>query len=286
MNKSEIIRIVSEYVENNAANYLSSSQALSPALVGMRIFDSPLIGVSRADDPEYTSLKQAHIIGPHLILPNEWLNNAQSVISIFLPFSRLIRSGNANYPFWPSYEWLNARIDGQMFINCLTSYLCAEIESFGYASMAPLLDARFLARTNSTFKKELPLNDENKVPIYSSNWSERHAAYISGLGTFSLSKNLITRKGTAGRFTSIITSLGLPADEREYDNYDQYCTQCGKCIMNCPVDAISVTQGKSNRICSAFVNLTEEKWHPYYGCGKCQVKVPCENQIPVRATPA
>ena len=44
----------------------------------------------------------------------------------------------------------------------------------------------------------------DKVGDYASNWSERHVAYVCGLGTFGC-QGLITSKGLAGRFGSIIT---------------------------------------------------------------------------------
>lgn len=39
----------------------------------------------------------------------------------------------------------------------------------------------------------------------SSNWSERHAAYVAGLGTFSLNDALITVNGIAHRVGSILS---------------------------------------------------------------------------------
>ena len=62
-------------------------------------------------------------------------------------------------------------------------------------------------------------------------WSERHAAYVCGLRTFGLSKGLITKKGIAGRFTSLITDLPLLADERAYTDVYEYCTRCGACAV-------------------------------------------------------
>jgi hypothetical protein len=42
-----------------------------------------------------------------------------------------------------------------------------------------------------------------------SNWSERHSAYIAGLGTFCLSYSLISEKGCAGRYGTVVTDLDL-----------------------------------------------------------------------------
>ncbi|MGB4438837.1 MAG: 4Fe-4S binding protein, partial [Sedimentibacter sp.] len=59
-----------------------------------------------------------------------------------------------------------------------------------------------------------------------------------------------------------------------------YCTMCGACANNCPVNAISIENGKDHKKCAAFLDLTAEKFKPRYGCGKCQVSVPCGRKIP------
>jgi len=84
----------------------------------------------------------------------------------------------------------------------------------------------------------------------------------------------------AGRFGSIVTELSLPPDSREYEDIYEYCSMCGKCVKNCPVNAISLENGKNHQLCSEFQNITAEKCKPRYGCGKCQVGVPCESGIP------
>jgi epoxyqueuosine reductase QueG len=103
---------------------------------------------------------------------------------------------------------------------------------------------------------------------------------VCGLGTFGLSKGLITRKGIAGRFGSIITELYLSPDKRGYENIYEYCSMCGRCVKNCPVNAITIENGKNHIICSDFLDKTREKYSPRYGCGKCQINVPCEFIIP------
>ncbi|MDR3200897.1 MAG: 4Fe-4S binding protein, partial [Spirochaetales bacterium] len=105
-------------------------------------------------------------------------------------------------------------------------------------------------------------------------------AYACGLGTFSLSRGLITKKGVAGRFGSVITSLAIPATGRPYSGLYDYCTNCGACLRNCPVRAISRENGKDHVPCSRFLNKTRAENAPYYGCGKCQTATPCETGIP------
>lgn len=56
----------------------------------------------------------------------------------------------------------------------------------------------------------------------------------------------------------------------------------GKCAVNCPANAISLDKGKDHSKCHGFLLKTAEKFKPRYGCGKCQVAVPCECRIPKR----
>jgi epoxyqueuosine reductase QueG len=145
----------------------------------------------------------------------------------------------------------------------------------GFTAIAPMVDPRF--------SRISPFNtNEHEQDYYTSNWSERHIAYACGLGTFGLSKGLITGKGIAGRFISLITSAYFTPDKRSYTGIYDYCTNCGACVRNCPAQAITLEKGKIHSICSAFVESTRYKHAPRFGCGKCQVKVPCESGIPAR----
>ncbi len=175
---------------------------------------------------------------------------------------------------WPSNEWLHGRIEGQSFIKDLCFYLKSELEAAGYKTIVPSYDSRFL----SPGSKGIML--EGKELFFTSNWSERHVAFICGLGTFGLSKALITEKGIAGRLGSVITSLELEPDNRKYNTIYEYCSMCGKCIKNCPTHAISKEKGKNHLLCSDFLDTVLEKHKPWYGCGKCQINVPCEKGIP------
>jgi epoxyqueuosine reductase len=130
--------------------------------------------------------------------------------------------------------------------------------------MAPILDPRFT------------IMDKR------SNWSERHVAFIAGLGTFGLSKSLITKKGSAGRYGSVITDRVLDIASRPYEELYEYCNYCYACIDRCPAGAIK-EEGKSINVCSDYIdNEIRPRYAPRYGCGKCQTAVPCEDTIPVK----
>lgn len=272
MNKQDLIKIAEDFVEHSEDNYITKEIAISENVVGMKIFDAPIFAFASADDEYFTLLKQPSAIGKHFLLPKEWLPQAKTVISFFLPFGQAVRKGNGRDMLWPSEEWLHGRIEGQILVNKLWMHLKSQLVSAGYDSIVPTLDEKFWSNNYGT-------NHEIK---FTSNWSERHVAFVCGLGTFGLSKGLITQKGMAGRFGSIITELYLSPDKREYENIYEYCSMCGRCVKNCPVNAISIENGKDNIICSRFLDKTREKYRPRYGCGKCQIDVPCEFRIPKR----
>lgn len=277
--KKNIESIASDFVENSPDNIISGEIAISPGLTGTKIFQQPLLCYGSAADPLFKRLKEKGVIGDHLMLPWEWLPGAETVISFFLPFTEEVRKSNRTDMSWPSEEWLHGYKEGQVFINNLGNVIKDKLIEAGYKSVVPSVDNRYLAKTGdhdkSAYKKY-----GAEVPAFSSNWSERHAAYICGMGTFGLSKGLITEKGIAGRFGSVITGLYIEPDERHYSGLYDYCTMCGACVRNCPAGAISPEKGKEHLSCSQFVNRVLEKHSPRYGCGKCQVGVPCESRIP------
>jgi epoxyqueuosine reductase len=278
MDKMDLINSAASYIINSADNYISAQIAISERSAGMKIFDDPIFAFGAAEDEYFTLMKEPQAIGEHFMLPQDWLLQAKTVISFFLPFSEAVRIGNRTDRVWPSEEWLHGRIEGQSLLNKLCSHLQAELAQAGYKSVVPSQDERFW------MKAKFNSNSPHPEASFTSNWSERHAAFVCGLGTFGLSRGLITEKGISGRFGSIITELYLAPDKRNYTDIYEYCSMCGSCAKNCPVNAISVENGKDHLICSRFLDRTKVKYAPRYGCGKCQTGVPCEAGIPPRSS--
>lgn len=271
----DIIQKSSNFTKESEFNYVSENLALSENLKNLKIFEEPIFAFGEARDDYFLKLKNETVIGDHFMLPNEWLNGANTVISYFLPFTEEIILGNKQNMSWPSNEWLHGRIEGQEFIKEFSVFLKKEISDLGYNCIIPSMDKRFfsaLSKESDVFKE--PLN-------FTSNWSERHVAFVCGLGTFGLSKGIITKKGMAGRLGSVVTDLKLHVTKREYDDIYEFCIMCGKCVINCPAKAISKENGKNHMLCSNFLDKVFEKHRPRYGCGKCQVNVPCESKIPI-----
>lgn len=279
MRKDRIFDFLEQFRVKSGGNFIPPEKALRKDLEGLEIYDTPIMGVASAGDPAFGLLKEDQAVGAHFMLPGDWLEDARSVISFFLPYTDRIKKANAGPDPEPAAEWLHGRIEGQEFIDGLSQGLVDFLRHAGEEAVSPLLDKRFASCTleNKVFLDEggepLPLS-------FTSNWSERHVAYVCGLGTFGLSKGLITKKGVAGRFGSVITTLALPPDNTVPSDIYGNCSMCGRCASMCPVNAITLEGGKDHGICSEYLELMKIKHAPRYGCGKCQVGVPCEGAIP------
>lgn len=230
------------------------------------LYETPITAYGAADDPLFETLRAPHVVGEHMFMSKDWLPGAVTVVSLFFPFTERVRTTNAEDFQWPSREWTIARVEGQQWIGRYMETLRDTLNARGMRALVPILDERFWAE-----------NDR-----YTSNWSERHVGYVCGMGTFGLHKGLISRRGTAGRYSSMIVDAAWETTERDYEAYDAYCSKCGVCIPHCPPRAISLEKGKDHPKCAAFVSSTTKRFAPRFGCGKCQVKTPCETGIPGR----
>lgn len=267
--RKEIIRFVSESRDNR---FPESDD---------RYFDEPLVGFAAADDPLFLRYKE--IIGDFHLTPQELMAEGQpgqfqgTVISWVLPITSSTRASNRNETRYPSRQWAETRSFGEDF-NCgLRRHMEQYLTNFGYQALAPQLHPAWRAFPDSP------------VGIASS-WSERHAAYACGLGTFSLSDALITQKGIAHRCGSVITDLKLTPSSRHHSDHRLNCLyfregSCGLCMTRCPVGAIT-PMGHDKVRCRELVYgeapkaVGEHYRVSHTGCGLCQTKVPCEACIP------
>lgn len=259
---------IESFVANHPDNHLPESD--------IPYFDQPLAGFSSAADTIFSDYKQ--IIGPFHLLPAELLPEAQSVISWVLPISLPVRESNRKESELPSREWAITRFHGEAVNAALRRHLVSWLESMGHKAVAPQY---------SPLWQEF---GESLVGI-ASTWSERHAAFAAGLGTFSLSDGFITARGIAHRCGSVITDLQLSPTLRTAPHHKYNClyhrdASCGACIARCPVDAITKEAGHDKARCRELVygtapeKLSELYGVPQTGCGLCQTKVPCEAMIP------
>ncbi len=265
MTREEVVGAIESFVEKGVGNSI-------PECAGLKIYDMPLVAFASARDPLYSELRKEGIIGPHHLLPDDWVENPKTVIVFFLPFTKEVVE--SNFPDgMSSKEWYLSRYYGEEFNNAVRDHIVETLEKAGYQAVAPSRSGKFEMQNTS------------------SNWSERHSAYIAGMGTFCLSYSFITEKGCAGRFGSVVSDLELEPTPRTAsglrDNclYDEEGT-CGLCIPRCPADAIT-PEKKDHWKCQEYlITKVMAEYVPKFnvvvgGCGKCQTKVPCARKIPV-----
>jgi epoxyqueuosine reductase QueG len=255
-------------------------------------WDEPLVGFASGNDPLFFDFKT--IIGSFHLTPREIIAAALrekdrtlllsemeqiSVIAWILPAAEDIRQSNRKEDKFPSKLWSYARHLGEDFNQALRKHVVGYLEDLGYVAVAPLLLPSF-----QSFRDE-------KVG-WTSTWSERHAAYACGLGTFSLNDGFITAKGMAIRVGSVVTLLKLTPSQKKYQYPKENCLvfrneKCGKCIPRCPAGAIT-EKGHDKDKCREYIHseLLVAKRQEYglegspNACGLCQTRVPCESSIP------
>lgn len=280
-------------LEQVIKNFIQEAQSNQRTQLDDGIYwEEPLVGFASGIAPLFFEYKT--LIGPFHLTPREIISSALqergrsllfteieqiSVISWALPASEDIRKSNRQEKQFPSKLWAYARTFGEACNIALRNQVVTFLEDLGHPAVAPTLSPAFQY-----------IRDE-KVG-WASPWSERHIAYACGLGTFSLNDGLITPKGMAVRFGSVVTLLKLTPSEMKYRHHRENCLQfrnekCGKCIPRCPAGAIS-EKGHDKDKCKEYVDseVLQKKrieyglQNPPPSCGLCQTDVPCEFQIP------
>jgi epoxyqueuosine reductase len=275
-----ITSLIADYVAKSPANSIRNAE-------NEKAWAEPLVGFSRGDDSIYQLYKEKDNIGPFHWTPLEIFNltfpeisvkpEELSVISWILPHTESIKADLRKQKTTPSEKWIRARIYGEEFNEELRRYVADSLAKAGYPAIAPI------------FSKSFRMGNSEKYGMASS-WSERHAAYAAGLGTFGLCDGLITPKGKAIRCGSVVARVQIPVTPRPYQDHHAYCLYyakgiCGMCTTRCPAGAVTKS-GHNKMACSKQCNATAEYADKQlglkgYGCGFCQTGVPCESQIPV-----
>jgi ferredoxin len=249
-------------------------------------FGPPLTGFAAGDDPLWNSFKDT--VGEYHWTPQEAFalgypeeDAAPADLAVMcwvLPQTEATLRDHKKEKALPAERWARSRIFGEEHVNNgLRRHMLRELHERGIQAVAPFLLKEWKNRSSDRF-------------VYSSTWSERHAAHAAGLGTFGLCDGLITPLGKAMRLGSVVVRLEAPATKRPYTGFQEYCLffssgKCGACIRRCPVGALS-PQGHDKRKCSEYLDkvtrpyVTETWKFSGYGCGLCQVNVPCEKGIP------
>ncbi|MEN6439464.1 MAG: epoxyqueuosine reductase [Syntrophobacter sp.] len=273
-------RSIREFCGNSPDNSLKNTD-------DEKAWGEPLVGFSSGADPLYDVIKED--VGPFYMTPSEVFSRTfpdmsispdqLTVISWILPQNKSTKADNGAQTVYPSERWARAKRYGEVLNTALRRYVVEIMETAGSKAVAPLLTPFW------------SWNVSERRGI-ASNWSERHAAHVSGLGTFGLCDGLITPVGKAMRCGSVIAGIAIPPTPRPYTDHHEYCLHfshgtCDKCIKRCPAGAIS-EQGHDKTKCSDYLKkVTSEYVRDHYGietdvCGLCQTAVPCESRIPAK----
>ncbi len=275
-----IEEVIRDFVNKSQENTLKNKER-------DKAWGDPIVGFSSGDDPLYEKYKD--YVGPFHLTPFEIFDRTfpqlqaeadqLTVISWILPHTDATKSDNQRQAVYPSERWARARIFGEEVNSKLRRHVVAILKESGLEAVAPLLSPLWERKMSERYGK-------------ASTWSERHAAYASGLGTFGLCDGLITPKGKAMRCGSVVAHIKIPPTRRPYDDHHAYClffskVKCKRCIQRCPAGAITET-GHDKIKCYNYMHPMSDEYvrshwgFEGYGCGLCQTAVPCESKIPTQ----
>lgn len=253
------------------------------------MWEEPLMGVAAGDDDYFQFLK-SHIGEFHwspleafeLKYGKDEVLSPSDLRVVSLAFSQTeeTKKSQMKETVCPSRNWIVSRGEWEPLMQTFSGRLVDALTSSGIRAVSIDLQPEFhVVKTG-------PLG-------IASTWSHRHYAYAAGLGTFGLSDGLITEKGKAVRFTSLIIEAPLEVTQREYSSPYEWCLyfqdgSCGLCVNRCPVQTISRENGHDKDACLDYEDYFAEHYWPegldrknyILGCGLCQVGIPCQDKRP------
>ena len=280
IDKDWISQTIKDFMRDSPLNSIQNQ-------TGEKAWEEPLVGFSSGGDPLYDEFK-SHI-GDFYLKPLEFFAltfpetkataEEITVISWILPHTSQTKQDNQKESRFPSERWVRSRMFGEKANAKLREHLVSSLHAEGFKVLSP---------DNSPFKK----GGISKLYGRAASWSERHAAYAAGLGTFGLCDGLITPVGKAIRIGSVIAQIKIPPTERPYQNHHAYCLYysqgiCLKCVKRCPAGAISAEKGHDKVKCDDYLNKVTVDYIKLHfnfdghACGLCQTGVPCASKIPL-----
>ena len=188
------MELTNAYLESWIQEHMSHIEYTNMKELPGFAFDIPSVAFSRGDDPMYAFYKD-HIDPDFYRLPCEWLKSVYghdfdpsriSIISWFLPQTEDTKQKSRAVNDCPPMDWTHGRVHGEECNRQLAKALEQHLIELGYEAVAPMVSDQFQWGDSEKFVKM-------------SNWSERHTAHISGLGTFGLCDGLNSKRGKAGR---------------------------------------------------------------------------------------
>jgi len=260
---------------------METNRMRGPGMEGAQVWDTPLLGFARGDDALFRFYKED--IGGFYFLPEEAFAlkyrgpaaGPLTVVSLAFPHTAETLAAQRESVRLPSARWSFSRQHWPGFADDMSARLAGWLSGRGIRSVDP---------------ERLPEWRWQKSDAYgfASRWSQRHTAYAAGLGTFGLCDGLITEKGKAVRFLSLVLEADIPPTPRAYRDRHEWCLHyrdggCGLCMARCPAGAVSHA-GHDKERCNAYCQAVGRELGTEpgrdTGCGLCQAGVPCENRRP------
>lgn len=292
---------------NEIFDSLENNNFATLGMPNIQMYQTPLVGIAAGDDPYFSKLKEH--IGDFHWTPQEAFdlkygktdsnsnvnlatdsnanlpNGSQvdpstlRVVSMVFPQSKEAQEDQKKVTVFPSDKWLVSRGEWEPLMQDFSGRLVKKLEELNIRSVSIDL------------QDEFHLDTSQNIGI-ASTWSHRHAAYAAGLGTFGLTDAIITEKGTAVRITSLIVEAPLDITPRAYSGIYDWClhyqgVNCDACVPRCPANALS-SNGHDKKECGKYEDYAEKSLYPshiekgdyIFGCGICQVAIPCQNKKP------
>ncbi|MBN1693358.1 MAG: hypothetical protein JW845_07380 [Dehalococcoidales bacterium] len=286
-----------KYIEVEIKRYAAGSPLNRlPDYDNEPVIEEPLVGFANGYDPIFDEFKKDSVIGGFHLTPLEAFKfysekqdkpavtsqpAALSVISVGFTLPRKTRLSNRPKSRMAAPKWRYAYGLAFMLMSETLSHVVSLLESAGHRAVAPVCTRPM---SFPIIRDGLPYAD----------WSEKHAAYAAGMGTFGLNTSLITPSGISAHLGSLITDLAIRATPRTYDNLHAYCLHfrdgsCGKCASHCPSGAVNTLSFRAKKCLDYTMNDLQKLSRELEGelkppdhpmCALCQIRVPCEACIP------
>jgi len=252
---------VKHIIEDRIADFVDEYASRRDTLTR---WQRPIVAYADASDALFEKLKEA--VGPEHMMPSDFMEDAATAITYFLPFEESVAKSNMDGRF-SSWEWGKAYVETNEMILELNAYIKEVVGELGHNAV--------LVPTALNFTKDRLTSD----------WSQRHVAYVAGLGKFGLNNMLITQKGCCGRIGSVVTNIKLEATARKESEACLYKQSgaCGLCVGRCVNDALfegGFDREKCYEMCVINMDRLKEAGHADV-CGKCTVGLPCSFKDPV-----
>jgi epoxyqueuosine reductase QueG len=215
-------------------------------------YREPIVAFADVDDPEFMIIKD--ITHENHMLPTEWMPTGKTVVSFFIPFAAEMVQINKKAEY-VAREWAVAYIETNDMIKQICSTMAESLKKYDI---------------NAVWQLPAGSYDSEKLMSY---WSQRHIAYIAGIGTFGMNNMLITDKGCSGRYGSFIMDYKIEQGKKDRVERCLYKinNSCGICMEACPVQALT-PQGFARHRCSSWVEEVDEFYSDLASCdccGKC-----------------